>query len=344
MRVNFQGVYSTFTPVAGGISRDKFYTIPQNRLSSDVFVPSSSTISFGRLTTKFPFALLKDIPCPYCGIKMVTEADFEKYLTKETLSGTGRMAVKAITRFEDSMQEPEKRIFQKLQELSKKNPLSNLQDLLMSVMPESLKRLQTTQLNILNKLAQLSPSLPKEYSNELNMIVKRHREIINSPDNNIRFKRKNLLNSIYNLQLSLPDKKMARELENIAYSMPNSMNHYDSFVVKYSERTPFEIGQRLVRPSMGTFEHVHPHSHGGTADLSNGLCVCGKCNHTRGNLPFSDLVDSHPEIKTNIKQHLQLIGKIIKKRDMASLKDYVKNIAETIKNESEGKIDLTKII
>lgn len=343
MRVTFQGVYNAYTPVKGVNSRAGMFVIPSNKPSWDVFIKNNPTeVSFGRLLTRFPFAKLANIPCPYCGIKMITEADFEKYLTDEALSGTSRMALKAIGRFEESMQEPEKRIFQTLQELSEKKPLSNLQELLMGIMPESLKRLQLRQLDILKKLSLISKKLEPPFGEELNKIIKKQKQIINSPDNNIRFKRKNLINAIYNLQLSIPDEKIAKDIEELTHTLPNSMNHYDSFVVKYAERSPLEIGRRIVRPSTGTFEHLLPHSKGGTVELKNGLCVCGKCNNSRGNMPFEDLIDLRPEIKNNIGKHLQLINSIIKKHNMITLDGYIQEVTNTIKELSGGRVDFTK--
>ena len=122
--------------------------------------------------------------------------------------------------------------------------------------------------------------------------------------------------------------------------MPTSQNDVSAFVVKYSERSHKEIGERLVKLSVGTIEHIHPRSEGGRNVPGNYMLECGGCNHERQSIPLGDWVDAHPEMKENSQKYIDEVIKRINKGEMKGFSFYPEAVAKTLYNQSNGKLNL----
>ena len=122
--------------------------------------------------------------------------------------------------------------------------------------------------------------------------------------------------------------------------MPTSQNDVSAFVVKYAERTHQEIGERLVKLSVGTIEHIKPRSEGGRNMVSNYMLECGGCNHERSSIPLGDWVDSHPEMKENTQKYIDEVIKRINDGKMKVFSFYPAAVAHTLFQQSDGRLDL----
>lgn len=50
------------------------------------------------------------------------------------------------------------------------------------------------------------------------------------------------------------------------------------------------------KPLRASFDHVVPRIRGGKYELSNGVCVCNKCNQLKGTLPLEDFFEQYDEL------------------------------------------------
>lgn len=234
----------------------------------------------------------------------------------------------------------EKLCFDKIEEISKTKSQNNLQEILMSLRPESLKKLRTSEFKILGEMDNLGRDLSFESLIELSNLTNEARNLISkdTPDN--PFKRKSFIYSVSQFKEQIPEKEIAEKIYKKASSLSNSDNDVNSFIVKYSQRSSREIGQRLISRAAATIEHIKPRADEGTNSAGNYLLECMGCNNDRGNIPLDQWVKAHPSMLKNTQKYMDFV---IKKINLGLFKDfdwYPEAIAETLKTESKGLINL----
>lgn len=287
------------------------------------------------------------IICPYSGIKMVPSSLFKTVLTEEALSGTGRAAIKALSQFEESMFETERKIFDKLKALRENDPKASLQALLALCRPESLDKLQKAQYKIFSVIEELSGQLPQDSPNKaaLNPVLEDARNLAANDTIRRIFKRKAFIAKLSQIRDTIPpEKQEERQIFDkicaAAQELKTSENNVHAFVVKYSGRSSTEIGQRLVEPSVSTFEHIIPDSEDGEMALSNGLAVCRKFNKKRSNMPYKQFIELYPQIPENCQRYMDCVIDLIRKHRYTEYASYPQDIASKLFVESEGLINI----
>lgn len=298
----------------------------------------SYPVNFGSIKSKFIFATIEGIHCPCCGKAMITRKKHETTLTERALSGPSVKAIQILSQFEESMKDVEKLCFQKIKQISKKEPRKDLQKILLRLRPESLKRLQTGQLKIINKINSFGELLSNNSRMQLLKITDMAKTIIieDHPEN--QFRRKIFINNISKFKESIPENKIGDQIYEVALSLKNSENDLDSFIVKYSQRSSREIGQRLV--TFSTIEHIKPHSGEGKSAMENYLSECLADNGNKGDMPLHEWLKIHPEMIENTKLYLTDIINIINQGRAKGYESYPLDVTKTLKQESLGKIDL----
>ena len=332
---------------------------------------TSDQVSFTGINAPIPFFLknLDNIPCPCCGIKMIKSSDFAK-LDDTVLSKSSRNAVEALSKFEESMHPIEKSCFKILKKLSNEAPRKQLNDLLLSVRGGHLENLKLTEFKILDQLDEVGKKLSKNSAKFLNEITKTSRKLIMGEGQSDFFRRKTVLKNVFNLKARIQEKEVADELYKIAQKLPSSGDDMDAFIVKYSERTSKEIGQRLVSSSIGTVEHIKPKFNGGEGSEKNYILECAGCNNPRGNQPFSEFVaenpgmvhnipegtdmnglslsewfELHPEHKGNVQKNMDVVIDKINSGLIKGYNWYPATVSKTLEDESKGaiKLDISKL-
>lgn len=297
-------------------------------------------------TGRFIFLKLHNLPCPCCGKIMIPPSVYNSKLTPEILSGTSRQAVRALSEFKENMHSVEKACFEKIKGASVQNPTRTLQEILIDFRPTSLKSLRNNQFKVLNKIDTLGKDLSLDSMSKLSELTNEARKLITEDVPDSPFKRKVFIRKVFQLIEEFPEKTLGEDIYSEAFSLDNSENDLNAFIVKYSQRTSREIGQRLVSPSVTTIEHIKPRNPGesgigkGPSSAKNYLAECAKCNNTRGNTLLSNWVLIKPEMPANTKKHLAIIIDLINKGKVKSYNSYPTDVAETLYVQSKGKIDL----
>ena len=303
---------------------------------------------------------LGDVPCPYCGIKLINGKEIS-HLNQNTLGGKSKTAVSYLSKFEDRMHPVEKQVFGIIKDLSKKNPNKNVRELLDTVRPQHLENVKNMEFDTLNKM---SNYIDKNVSNEndntkLKNLVNEATGIIQKQDENYIFRRRRFMEKFDLIAKNMEDKESATALKNIAEELPKAQDHVSTFIVKYTqkdpktkkEKTPYQIGIALVEPSVGSLEHIvprHPqdNSKGGENKYSNYIYASREWNTKRKNMPLDQWVQQNPEIKDNMQRYMDaVIEKINKGQAMRRCKVYPIIVAETLEKESKGliKLDTSKL-
>lgn len=287
------------------------------------------------------FSLKFQTMCPCCGRSMVTPNHFRAKLTEEALTGSSENAVKVLSGFEKNMYEIEKLCFKKIKELSLIEPDKTLQELLIKMRAPSRKQLNANQYSTLNKIDILGEGLPDESKTKLTQLTNEARYLISADIYTRPFKRKAFIKKIEDIKNEIPENNIGQELYKEAINLDNSDNNMHAFIVKYSRRGSKEIGQRLVSKSVATAEHIIPQAKGGRNLLENYISECAGCNNTRGETNLNEwIVNSHPEMTTNIQKHIDLIIDKINSGRYKEFAWYPQEVSKTIYEQSKGLITL----
>ncbi len=285
-----------------------------------------------------PIRALGHIICPCCGIEMMTQNDMNTVSRK--LGSTSSQAVKTLDKYEKHMRPVEKECFNLLKTWSKDKPDADFKQLLNDNRAGQLEILQAKQNSILDNVDNLSKSLSEAEQKEVNKVTALTRKLVSSNDKEIKFKRKSFLGDIDDLASKISDKDVYLSIKKEAEKMPTSQNDVSAFVVKYADRSHQEIGERLVKLSVGTIEHIKPRSEGGKNLVSNYMLECAGCNHERSSIPLGDWVDSHPEMKENAQKYIDEVINRINSGKMKGFSFYPAAVARTLFQQSDGKLDL----
>ena len=190
--------------------------------------------------------------------------------------------------------------------------LMNANSSLKDYMP--LKQLIIGSIARLNKEAVLLPFSRKAYISELEKIV----EHIKDTD--------------------LKEKMLLR-----AKDLPTSKDAVEAYIMKYKDSMPDKIAFRLAHLSFASVEHIFPKSMGGPDDMANFAGANVAENSARGNIPFVEQLKRRPDTPKYCQKFVDRLIElekegIFKKHNIDS--NYIEDFAETIYQESEGRIDL----
>lgn len=296
------------------------------------------SLSFTGLKNAEPVRSLGHIICPCCGVEMMTQKDMND--VSRHLGQTAQQSIKTLNNYEKYMHPVEKECFENLKTWSEEQPELNFQQLLEAHKAPELEKLQKKQNTILDKVDELSSNLPQNEQELVKNVTKTTRELVSSTDKQIKFKRKTFIQNMEDLSEKISNKDLHKQMMKEAKTMPTSQNDVSAFVVKYADRKHNEIGERLVKLSVGTIEHIKPQSEGGRDDVRNYLLECGGCNHNRSSIPLGDWVDEHPEMIENTQKYMDKVIEFINNGGMKGFHFYPQAVANTLFMQSDGKLDI----
>lgn len=302
-------------------------------------------------------ASLRDLPCPSCGILMVTYEDFARALKPENLRGSSKTAIEFLQPFEDSMHNVERLCFEKVKQFSKHRPEASLQEILINFRLASLEQLKANQLEVLNRIGDSSARLPRKLAMELRRLLYKARGSVLEDNGGNPFRRKGMIDNITALVSEIPQKRrkfviVGDEILNLASSLPNSTNNPHAFIVNYSQHSSSEIGQRLVSPSIISEDHIIPRSPKdtkrpkGETNAENLIYECRGCNSGKSNSSEVEYVTAHPAMPVNAQRYYDvIIGKMNSGEISFSRRDLFAQI-KRLEEESKGliQIDTSKLI
>ena len=150
---------------------------------------------------------------------------------------------------------------------------------------------------------------------------------------NKKFKRKSAISEFDDFALSLSDDKVRLKIMNAIRQLPTSDNNTNAFIVKYSSRSPEEIGMKLYNKDFGTMEHIIPESSGGRIVIWE----CSEDNGARGNKPLNMQLSQKPEMFGYLQKHFDRLIQIYYEDAptpyLATQKNLLKEYIFTAKNE-----------
>ncbi len=326
--------------------------------------------------------LREKVPDAYTGRGLVSIKDIISIKYNGDMYKRGPVAIGVLKQYRGCMFPTEKNILTILENQSKKHPNLKLQDLLKRLYPKAEKTLIKQQSSILNKINLMIRELPQEEFEAARKVIQESFDKIfaQNPPPEKRFSRKTFINKLGNVEIK--DKRRKAKIMAEAEKLPQSANSVEAFIVKYSQpyklrydyknkeyvkitRDSEEVGLRLLEPSVGTDEHIHPQcayrkeklarENGDEAaqDLSSfrvTILTSKKINEIKTDTPLDDFIVQQKandiDIPENIQKHIKRLIEIDNKwfkcgkyQDASLLADYIK----VLKDEFDLRSNIVKV-
>ena len=296
-------------------------------------IPYEGTTSQGK-----PLKKLKNITCPYRGIKIIPQEStkaFEKELKKVK---TASEAVQLLSIYKKHFLKTERELFAIFQNFALLNPDDNLQNCLQMIKTNCLTKLKLEEFEVLDDVDMLSHKLSAQTALKLRAKTTKCRQIILSDSSRDTFKRKEFLNSLEEIIPNENEKEIFSEIKNKALFLPTSESSKNAFVVKYSKRKQIEITRRLFIASTGSIEHIVPYSEGGINSIGNFLLTCASGNRYRENMSLVNYIKRFPKIPQYCQKYIDDIIDIIHSGGLLGNETYPYKIKEKLMEVSQGRI------
>ncbi len=314
----------------------------KNNTANDMFIKSEE-INFCGANTSAGNILkkLRDITCPYCGVKMISGtvlSGVEKRIDKSKNIENG---IKILSGYTDYMQPTEKAMFDIFREYAARNPKATFQSCLQKMYDESLAKLKIEEFLILDKVDNISLKLSPFTALSVRAKTTRCREVILANKKEDTFKRKTFLSSLDEIKpANEEEREILKEMKFQALYLPTSGSSPNAFVVKYANRSEQEIAKRLLRPSVASVEHVKPDSLGGKNSISNFILASAQANSLRANMPLSLFIKRFPDIPQYCQKYIEQVIEAINIGKLKGCEMYPFKIKKTLEKESENLISL----
>lgn len=276
----------------------------------DYYPYSMSNVQFAGATflDRYPKHWLRGLlrlglPCPCCGKLMPELNEIKSLPSLGVFSGSCLAALAALKPYENIMKPVEKNVYGILQPLAEKYPGIDLQELMTLLSFEYERQLVAPQLTILNNIKAMTPELEhEEDQKELLQTIATAKEYIlrKKP---VKFKRKTFIKDVDELLVKVEDKDLRKRIAKEAYSMPTSEDSTSAFIMKYKDRSPEEIGERLLIFAAATLEHITLDSEGGEVLIWE----CQRCNNDRGDDSIIHQIQHNPDMLDHLKTHLRVL-------------------------------------
>ena len=315
------------------MSKTKKYLSSEDYLKYYYDIPYEGSTSAGK-----PLRKLKNIICPYRGIKIIPSSavkDFEKQLEKCQVAGE---YFNLLSKYCDNFLPTEKKIYAIFKDFVELNPDDSLQTCLQMIRENCLTKLKLEELSVLDDVDILTHKLCAKTALEFREKTTRCRQIIISNNEREFFKRRIFLSSLEGITPKENEREIFLEIKNKALFLPSSESSKNAFVVKYSNRTQTEITRRLFIASTGTIEHIVPASLGGKNNIANFMLTCASGNRYRENMPLVDYIKRHDRIPEHTQKYIDSVIDEIHNGSMLGYETYPYKIKQKLFEESKGRI------
>ena len=313
--------------------RNLKHVTPQNYLKYYYDIPYEGKTSAGK-----PLRKLKDITCPYRGIKIIPSEKIKGFEKKLALCITAEDGVEVLSDYQENMLATERVMFAIFKDFTRINPSDNLQNCLQMIRTNCLTRLKLEEMEVLDEVDRLTKKLSPQTALKIRSKTTKCRQIIISSSTHDTFKRKTFLSSLEEIIPKENEREILNDIRNKALFLPTSESSRNAFVVKYSKRSQTEIIRRIFIASTGSIEHVTPASNGGLNTIGNFLLTTASGNRYRENMPLCEYIKRYPEIPQYMQQYIEDIIREIHKGSLQGNETYPYKIKRKLFEESDGRI------
>ena len=296
-------------------------------------IPYEGSTSAGK-----PLRKLKDITCPYRGVKIITSDSFRWFENSLKKCKTAVEYVELLSRYVDYMLPTEKSIYAIFKDFASINPDDSIQNCLQMIKDNCLMKLKLEEFAVLDDVDMLSRKLSPSTALKLRAKTTRCRQVILNDSKKDTFKRKSFLSSLEEIQPKENEKEIFMTIKNKAIFLPTSESSKNAFVVKYCKRRQNEIARRIFVASTASIEHITPASNGGLNTIGNFLLTTANGNRYRENMPLHFYIQRFPEIPMYTQQYMDDIIQQIHNGKLLGNETYPYKVKKKLYEASDGRI------
>ena len=296
-------------------------------------IPFEGSTSAGK-----PLRTLKDITCPYRGIKIIPGTALKSFEKKLEKCINSENVVNLISQYSDNLLPTEKCMYAIFKDFAMLNPDDNIQNCLQMMYTNCLTKLKLEEFEVLDEVDIMSKKLSPSTALKLRHKTTRCRQIILDNKNQKTFKRRTFLDSLEEIIPNDNEREIFANIKNKALFLPTSSSSKNAFIVKYARREQTETARRLFIGSTGSIEHVLPESLGGLNTIGNFLLTTADGNRYRENMPLPEYIKRHPNIPLYMQQYIDDVIRNIHEGNLKGNETYPYKIKKTLMDESKGRI------
>ena len=288
-----------------------------------------------------PLMKLSEIPCALFGITTLNLKKIKKI--KRSLQGCegARQAVIYLRPYADkNMLKTEKRMLERFSDDATYSRRLGFPNLLKSWYKDALIQLQQEEIDVIEQIEQIALHMSPETTEAILAETAECKRIIENEDPNHRFKRKDVLDALSNINPMPGEEEIMEDLIDMANYLPNSITSENAFIVKYADRSHEEISNRLVRPSLKTVEHLWAKFRKGPNDISNFVVACEGANSLKGDAWLKRFARRFPEVIPNSQAYADFFINAINNGRLKGNQSYPYKIKARYIEQSDGLIQL----
>lgn len=296
-------------------------------------VPFEGSTSAGK-----PLRKLKNITCPYTGIKMISGSVLKSFEKKLNECINAFDIVRLLSDYSGNLQKTEKSVFAIFKDFVALNPKDNIQNCLQMLYNSCLTKLKLEEFLVLDDVDMLTRGLSPATALKVRAKTTRCREIIIANNQADTFKRRIFVDSLDEIKPKENEKDILENIKDRALFLPTSGSSRNAFVVKYATRSQAEAARRIFIASTATIEHVTPASEGGSNHIGNFMLVSANGNRYRENLPLVKYINRHPMVPAYVQMYMNDIIDAIHNGELKGNEDYPYLIKQKLIDESMGRL------
>ena len=304
---------------------------------------NTQKVNFGQKI--FEIANIDDLPCAYCGRKMISQGTVNK-LFKSRVSTDASM-LEAAKEYGSYLKPFHQDVLSFLARVQYEYDLQNDGQIISKACKLSEDEVSD---DIMERFYKIVDIISNSKSRDLKDFLSRNFNYSksalrrkNSYSELIKFVRSNRFLNIN----KKPKNKTEAKINEISNDIdaPGEFS-IPSYIVKKTETQSIdEFYKDLFSKSVSSIEHLRPQSKGGKDKMSNLLAVCRRCNNERQSISLSAYIKLHPEVVENTEKQLQLLNGILPKlisdnKVDEKYYDYPQKVAKTLNRLSRGRIEV----
>ncbi|MCD8378220.1 MAG: hypothetical protein LUB59_05480 [Candidatus Gastranaerophilales bacterium] len=315
----------------------------------DSFEKQSSTVFTGKIVKQKKLEdVIRNIDGlhdPYSDVLMISKNKFTHLKQKISKSADSRSMITLLSGYQEHMFEPEKQVFDILKEKTRqayKSGQKGLKELtfhsiLQDMLPEAKQDLVTEQLNVIDNIRKISNSkLTKNSGEKVNKVL----DSLQYNVHNDNFRLQSSLDEFRQLKKHIPEKEVLDEIMLASETFPGNATSKDAFIVKNAGKTPEEIAELLVKPSLISVEHIRAYSKGGESAGKNYIAASTRMNNLRKSMPLNEFIKRYPEIPQQTQRYIDEIISKINRGGLRQVACDLPDIKKTLYEQSNGLIDV----
>ncbi|MBQ6516109.1 hypothetical protein IJI31_02905 [bacterium] len=309
------------------------------RITSENYLKHYYDIPYeGKTSAGKPLRKLKNITCPYRGVKILSNDSIKKFEKELAVCKTAEEFVRLLAGYQNFMLPTEKSMFAMFRDFAALNEKDSLQNCLAMIKNNCVTKLKLEEFEVLDSVDHLTRKLSPQTALEIRAKTTKCRQIILSDSKRDTFKRKTFLASLEQIIPKKNEREIFNDIKNKALFLPTSESSINAFVVKYSSRKQTEIARRLFIASTGSIEHIVPASMGGLNTIGNFLLTTASGNRYRENMPLVEYIKRFPKIPEYMQKYTDDIVNEIHNGGLQGNETYPYKIKKRLMEVSEGRI------